>query len=68
MLLGFVLLVKLGKRNAVVFGLSIRIPGGVVMEINISKQTILIGGVMAGLAVQPDSAIMGFKAIYIYIP
>ena len=132
MLLGFVLLVKMGKRNAVVLGLSIRILGGVVMAINISKQTILIGGVMAGigygiagcafasviqdvltygewkngfsmigmgnaansfcskvgnslgtvvmgaimsatgyvagLAVQPDSAIMGFKAIYVYIP
>ncbi len=132
MLLGFVLLRKMGKRNAVLLGLAIRVGGGVVMAINISKMTILIGGVMAGigygiagcafasviqdtltygewkngfsmigmgnaansfcnkvgnslgtiamgaimsatgyvagLATQPASAIMGFKAIYIYIP
>lgn len=132
MLLGFVLLVKMGKRNAVMLGLSIRVLGGIIMAINLSKATILIGGVLAGigygiagcafasviqdvltygewkngfsmigmgnaansfcnkvgnslgtvvmgaimsvtgyvagLAVQPDSAIMGFKAIYIYIP
>lgn len=132
MLLGFVLLRKMGKRNAVLLGLVIRVGGGLVMAVNISKMTILLGGVMAGigygiagcafasviqdtltygewkngfsmigmgnaansfcnkvgnslgtivmgaimsatgyvagLAVQPASAIMGFKAIYIYIP
>lgn len=132
MLLGFVLLAKMGKKNAVFLGLAIRILGGVIMAVNISKTTILAGGIMAGigygiagcafasviqdaltygewkngfsmigmgnaansftskvgnslgtvmmgaimsatgyvagLAVQPASAIMGFKAIFIYIP
>ena len=132
MLLGFVLLRKMGKRNAVLLGLAIRVGGGIIMAVNISKATILAGGIMAGIGYgiagcafasviqdtltygewkngfsmigmgnaansfcnkvgnslgtivmgaimsvtgyvagltdQPASAIMGFKAIYIYIP
>lgn len=49
MLLGFVLLRKMGKRNAVLLGLVIRVGGGLVMAVNISKMTILLGGVMAGI-------------------
>lgn len=132
MVLGFVLFAKMGKRNAVLLGLGIRIGGGAVMAFSLTKVTIIIGGVMAGIgygiagcafasviqdaltygewkngfsmigmgnaansfcskignslgtilmggimsltgyvageAVQPESAIWGFKAIYIFIP
>ena len=49
MLLGFGLMRKMGKRNAVLLGLVIRILGGFVMAVSISKVTILVGGAMAGI-------------------
>lgn len=49
MLVGFVLLKKIGKRNATMLGLIIRILGGVIMAINLSKTTILAGGMLAGV-------------------
>ena len=132
MLLGMIVMKKLGKRNSVICGLTLRVIGGLFLVIGISRTTMMVGGVMggfgygiagsafasviqdvltygewkngfsmigmgnaansfcnkvgnsigtilmgaimsatgyaAGLAAQPDSAIMGFKAIYIYIP
>lgn len=49
MLLAFPIMKKLGKRNSVFLGLCIRVLGGVILAINLSKQTIILGGICASL-------------------
>ena len=49
LLIGFPLFHKLGKRNAVIVGLMIRLIGSVIPLLGIAKPIILAGGVLNGL-------------------
>ena len=40
---------KLGKRNSVLLGLGIRVAGGILMAVTMTKATLMIGGMMAGV-------------------